>query len=180
MTFLSVPSAIGITNTTIGTTNGSFPKSWRLMEEWNLGHMTVWRTNWEEATNMDPLHSVSHYLEFQRQLAASKGSSRKPLVDVPADRQLNSLREGRAPVGLGAIDQAEMKPPGGGNSVTPLEICEVLAAASEKMNFERPDTDSLRVERIKAGLTEIAWAFLLLAGLATFGLACLLSPTFLT
>ena len=128
---------------------------------------------------MDPLHSVSYYLGFQRQLADSKGSSQKPLVDVPADQRLNSLRAGPALVGLGAIDRPEVKPPGGGNSVTPLEICEVLAAASEKMNFERPDTDSLRVERIKAGLTEIAWAFLLLVGLATFGLACLSSPTFL-
>jgi hypothetical protein len=54
------------------------------------------------------------------------------------------------------------------------------ATNMEPMNFERPDTDSLRVERIKAGLTEIAWAFLLIAGLVTFGLACLLSPTFLT
>jgi hypothetical protein len=128
---------------------------------------------------MDPLHSVSYYLEFQRQLAASKGSSQKPLVDVPAHQRLNSLRAGRALVGLGAIGRPEVKPSAGGNSVTPLEICEVLAAASEKMNFERPDADSLRVERIKAGLTEIAWAFLLLVGLATFGLAFLLSPTFL-
>jgi len=180
MTFFSVPSPIGITNTTIGTTDGPFPKSWRLLKEWNLGNMTVWRTNWEEATNMEPLYSISYYLEFQRKLAASKGSSRKPLVDVPADRHLNSPRAGQALVDLGAIDQAEMKPPGGGNSVTPPEIREVLAAASEEMNFERPDTDSLWVERIKAGLTEIAWAFLLIAGLVTFGLACLLSPTFLT
>jgi hypothetical protein len=41
------------------------------------------------------------------------------------------LRTGQALVDLGVIDQAEMKPPGGGNSVTPLEIREVLAAASE-------------------------------------------------
>ena len=94
-------------------------------------HMTVWRTNWEEATNMEPLYSVSYYLEFQRQLAASQGSSRKPSVDITADQQLNLLRTGQALVDLGVIDQAEMKPPGGGNSVTPLEIREVLAAASE-------------------------------------------------
>lgn len=31
------PSATGITNTTIGATNGPFPKSWRLF----LGNMTV-------------------------------------------------------------------------------------------------------------------------------------------
>lgn len=66
---------------------------------------------------MEPMYSVSYYVEFQRQLAASKGSSQKPLVDVPADQQLNSLRAGQALVGLGAIDQAEMKPPGGGNSL---------------------------------------------------------------
>jgi hypothetical protein len=54
------------------------------------------------------------------------------------------------------------------------------ATNMEPMNFERPDTDSLRVERIKSGLTKIAWGFLLIAGLVTFGLACLLSPTFLT
>jgi hypothetical protein len=80
---------------------------------------------------MEPLYSVSYYLEFQRQLAASQGSSRKPSVDITADQQLNLLRTGQALVDLGVIDRAEMKPPGGGNSVTPLEIREVLAAASE-------------------------------------------------
>jgi hypothetical protein len=84
--------------------------------EWDLGNMTVWRTNWEESTNMEPMNSVSYYLEFQRQLAASKGSSQKPL-GVPADQQLNLLRAGQALVGLGAIDRAEMKPPGGGDSL---------------------------------------------------------------
>ena len=34
---------------------------------------------------MEPMHSVSYDLEFQKQLPTSKGSSRKPLVDVPAD-----------------------------------------------------------------------------------------------
>jgi hypothetical protein len=41
--------------------------------------------------------------------------------------------------------------------------------ASEKMNFDWPD--SLPIERIKAGLTEIALAFVFFAGLVTFGLA---------
>jgi hypothetical protein len=49
---------------------------------------------------MEPMYRVWYYIEFQRQLAASKGSSRKPLVDVPADQQLNSLRAGQALVGL--------------------------------------------------------------------------------
>lgn len=75
---------------------------------------------------MEPMHSVWHYLEFQKQLAASKAESQKPSVDAPADKQLNSLR----------------------------------------------------IERIKTGLAEMA-LFLLFAGLVTFGLACLLSPTFL-
>jgi len=70
------------------------------------------------------MHSVSYYLEFQKQLSTSKGSSRKQVVDVPA---------------------------------------------SEKMNFDWPD--SLPIERMKAGLTEIALAFVFFAGLVTFGLA---------
>jgi hypothetical protein len=126
---------------------------------------------------MEPMYGVGYYLEFKRRLAASK--SPKPLVDVPEDQQLNSLRAGQALLGPGAIDQSEVKPPGGDNSITPLEIRDALAVASGKMNFERPDTDFLRVERIRAALTEIALAFLLIAGLVTFGLACLLSPTFL-
>jgi len=73
---------------------------------------------------MEPMHSVSYYLEFQKQLSTSKGSSRKQVVDVPA---------------------------------------------SEKMNFDWPD--SLPIERMKAGLTEIALAFVFFAGLVTFGLA---------
>ena len=30
---------------------------------------------------MEPMHSVSYYLEFQKRLSFSKGSSRKPLVE---------------------------------------------------------------------------------------------------
>jgi hypothetical protein len=54
---------------------------------------------------MEPMHSVSCYLEFQKQLSTSRGSSRKPLVDVPADQEMNSLRSRRALVGVGAIDE---------------------------------------------------------------------------
>jgi hypothetical protein len=126
---------------------------------------------------MEPMYGVGYYLEFQRRLAASK--SPKPLVDMPADQQFNSLRAGQALLGPGAIDQSKVKPPGGDNSIKPTKIRDVLPVASEEMNSERPDTDSLWVERIKEGLTEIALAFLLIAGVVTFGLACLLSPTFL-
>jgi hypothetical protein len=52
---------------------------------------------------MEPMHSVSYDLEFQKKLPTSKGSSRKPLVDVPAD-------------------EAKMKPPVGCNSIPPLDI----------------------------------------------------------
>ena len=72
---------------------------------------------------MEPVHSVL-YLKFQKHLSTSKGSSRKPLVDVPA---------------------------------------------SEKIKLDWPD--SLPIERMKAGLTEIALAFVFFAGLVTFGLA---------
>jgi hypothetical protein len=138
--------------------------------------MTVQRTNWEEATNMEPMYGVWYYIEFQKRLAASVSSER--LVDVPADQQLNSLQAGQHLLGPGTI-QSDTKPPGGGNPLTPLEIPDLLAVASKEMNLERSDTDSLRVERIKAALTKIALAFLLIAGLVTFALACLLSPTFL-
>jgi hypothetical protein len=126
---------------------------------------------------MEPMHSVSYDLEFQKQSSASEGSSRKPSVEVPADQELNLLRARQARIGVRAIDQAKMKPPAGCNSLTPLDMPDVLVEASEKMNFDWPD--SLSIERAKAGFIEIALAFLLLAGLVTFGLACLLSPTFL-
>jgi hypothetical protein len=45
-----------------------------------------------------------------------------------------------------------------------------MAEASTKMSFDWPD--SLSIERIKAGLTEIALAFVFFAGVVTFGLAC--------
>jgi hypothetical protein len=115
---------------------------------------------------MEPVYYVSYYLELQKQLAASKGSSQKPLREVPADQELNSLRPGQALVGVGAIDQAERKPSGTGNSLTPVAIHDVLAEASEKVNFDWPH--SLAIERIKAGLTEIAVAILLFAGLVAF------------
>lgn len=114
---------------------------------------------------MEPMYYVSYYLELQKQLAASKGSSQKPLREVPADQELNSLRPGQALVGIGAIDQAERKPSGTDNSLTPVAIHDVLAEA-EKVNFDWPH--SLPIERIKAGLTEIAVAILLFAGLVAF------------
>ena len=61
------------------------------------------------------------------------------------------------------LDQAEEKPSGTGNFLTPVAIHDVLAEASEKVNFDWPH--SLPIERIKAGLTEIAVAILLFAGL---------------
>jgi hypothetical protein len=115
---------------------------------------------------MEPMHSVSNYLEFQKQLAASTGSPREQLVDVLADQELNSLRAGQALVGVGVSDQVEVKPPEGGNSLTRLNIRDVLVETSEEVNFDWPD--SLAIERIKAGLIEIALALLLFAGLVTF------------
>jgi hypothetical protein len=117
---------------------------------------------------MEPIHSVSNYLEFQKRLSTSKGSSRKPLVDVAAEQELT--RSGRARVGVGAIDEAKMKPPVGCNSLSPLDIRDGSVDAPGKKNFDWPD--SLPIERIRAGLTEIALAFVFLAGLVTFGLAC--------
>jgi hypothetical protein len=115
---------------------------------------------------MEPVYSVSNYLEFQKQLSVSKGSSQKPILDVPEDQELNSLRSCQALVSVGATDQAEMKPSGGGNSLTPLDIHDVLVDASEEVNFDWPD--SLPIERIKGGLAEIALALLLFAGLVAF------------
>ena len=112
------------------------------------------------------MYYVSYYLELQKQLAASKGSSQKPLREMPADQELNSRRPGQSLVGVGAIDQAKGKPSGTGNSLTPVAVHDALAEASEKLNFDWPH--SLPIERIKAGLTEIAVAILLFAGLVAF------------
>jgi hypothetical protein len=128
---------------------------------------------------MEPMYNVSYYLQLQRRLVAAKGSSPKPLFDVAADQQSSPLRTDQDLLRRGTIDQAEMKLPGGTIPLTPLEIRDILAVASEEMNFETLDANSRRIDRIKAKLTEIAWAFLLIAGLVTFSLACLLSPTLL-
>jgi hypothetical protein len=125
---------------------------------------------------MEPVHSLSYYLELQKQLADSNGS-RKSEVDVPVDQEPNSLRSGQVPVGVERSKPAEIKPLVGGNSLTSFDLRDVLVDASEKMIFDCPD--SLPIERIKAGSSEIVLAFLLFAGLVTFGLACILSPTFL-
>jgi hypothetical protein len=69
--------------------------------------LSVWRRENTRSTNTEsksliniqnmkfepqgsPMHSVSYYLEFQKQLSISKGSSGKRLVDVPAEQELNS------------------------------------------------------------------------------------------
>ncbi len=119
---------------------------------------------------MEPTHSVSNYLEFKKQLSTSKRSSRKPIVHLPVNEELNSLRSGRALVGVVAIDEAKRKPSAGCNSPPPLDSRDVLVEASEKMNCGWPDL--LPIERAKAGLTEIALAFVFFAGVVTFGLAC--------
>jgi hypothetical protein len=109
---------------------------------------------------------VLYYLELQKQLAVSKGSSQKPLLDAPPDQEPNSLRPGQVLVGVGAIDQAETKPPGGGIRLKPFTIHDVLVEDREEMNFDCPH--SLQIERIKTGLTEIALAVLLFGGLVAF------------
>jgi hypothetical protein len=96
-------------------------------------------------------------------LESWKGSSQKPLLDVPADQDLYSLRRGQALVCLRAIDQAERKPSGAGNSITPIAIHDVLAESSKKGNFDWPHSQP--IERIKAGLTEIDVAILLFLAL---------------
>jgi hypothetical protein len=91
-------------------------------------------------------------LELQKQLAASKGSSQKPLLDVPADQELNSLRPGQALVGLGAIDQAKMKPSGGGNPLTPLGVHEVLVEARQNAPRKGIIETSITAIETKIGL----------------------------
>ena len=115
---------------------------------------------------MEPMYYVSYYLELQKQLAASKGSFQKPLFDMAADQERNSLRPDQTPVDASAIDQAEMKPSRGDNSLTPLDTHDILIEVSEEMNFDWPH--SLPIERIKAGLTETALAILLFVGLVAF------------
>jgi hypothetical protein len=132
---------------------------------------------------MEPMYSVWYYLEAQRQLAASKGSARERLVDIPADQELNLLRAGQAPVDVRASDQAKTKPPEGGNSLIRLNNGDVLLTASEEMDFEWFDPLTIHgtpMHRAKARLVAIALVFLLSLALVTFGLACLLSPTFLS
>ena len=107
---------------------------------------------------------VLYYLELQKQLAASKRSSQKPLLDAPRDQDLNSRRPGQVLVGVGAMDQAETKPLGG--TLKPITIHEVLVEDGEEMNFDWPR--SPQIERIKTGLTEIALAVLLFVGLVAF------------
>ena len=85
---------------------------------------------------------------------------------MAADQKRNSLRPDQTPVDASAIDQAEMKPSRGDNSLTPLDNHDILIEVSEEMNFDWPH--SLPIERIKAGLTEIALAVLLFVGLVAF------------
>ena len=125
-------------------------------------------SNWgHDYGNWDRERSVPKILASIRNMRNTLSSlsryAQKPALDVPADQELNSLRPGQALVGAEAIDQAEEKPSGTGNFLTPVAIHDVLAEASEKVNFDWPH--SLPIERIKAGLTEIAVAILLFAGL---------------
>ena len=127
---------------------------------------------------MEPMHSVWHYLEIQKQLTAFKRSSGDPLVDVPGDQGPNSVRSGLDLVGGRASGQIEMRAPQGSNSLSQLSSRDVLVRLSEEMHSALPDSRPTR--RIKAELIEIALGFLLFAALIAFGLTCLLSPTFLT
>jgi hypothetical protein len=60
---------------------------------------------------MEPVYYVSYYLELQKQLAASKGSSQKPLLEVPADQELKSLRPGQA-IKLWSVLEQSIRPRG--------------------------------------------------------------------
>ena len=52
------------------------------------------------------------------------------------------------------------------DSAAPNDLDRALAEAAEEMDFDWPEF--LPMERIKAGITEIALGFLLLAGLVAF------------
>ena len=53
-----------------------------------------------------------------------------------------------------------------------------FAGASEERGFDWPEPAPIK--KMRALLVEVALAFVLFAALVTFGLACFLSPTFLT
>lgn len=55
---------------------------------------------------------------------------------------------------------------------------EPLVGDQKEVNFLRPHAKPIK--RIKVGVTDIALAILSFAALVTLGLACFLSPTFLT
>jgi len=63
-------------------------------------------------------------------------------------------------------------------SSTPLDNTAGPTRDLDEMGFDWPD--SMSIERIKAVATEIGMALLVVAVVAAFGLACLLSPTFLS
>ena len=94
---------------------------------------------------MEPTQSILYYLEHRNRLRALDGSlPSNPAADISVDEEQESHQSSYA---LLAIDEATIVP------VT-------------KGKFDRPD--SLRADRIKAGLVEILLGFLLFAGLVAF------------
>ena len=94
---------------------------------------------------MEPVYYVSYYLESQKQLAASKGSSQKPLLDVPADQELNSLRPGQALVGvavagLDKLLDGDGRDGGGGDEVDHrLRLADIGGFDIEARRLERAE-----------------------------------------
>jgi hypothetical protein len=94
---------------------------------------------------MEPTQSILYYLEHRNRLRVLDGSFPwNPAADTSVDEERESHQSSCAPVG---IDEATLAP------VT-------------NRKFDRPN--SLRAERIKAGLVEILIGCLLFAGVVAF------------
>jgi hypothetical protein len=130
---------------------------------------------------MEPVSSLSYYLELQKQMSYLLKIS--PEYDAEQrpyqSATLWQSAEESAPAGCTRnVEVASTQSRGDGDMVEQITLQRALVEMAEETRFDWPEF--LPVERVKAGLAEAAVGLLLLAGLIAVGSLFILSPTFLS
>ena len=130
---------------------------------------------------MEPISSLSYYLELQKQMSYSmKRSSENCDEQLPGkpERLLPSVEEAQPAGDSASAELPASQSRGDGNLAAQIACQWALVEMAEETRFDWPEF--LPVERIEAGLTEVALGVLLLAGLIAVESLFILSPTFLS
>ena len=121
---------------------------------------------------MEPVLSMSYYLEVQRRMSAEL--FQQPHYQSPTGKYQRPSANDSSPDRWESVDDWIMQTPDE-DEVSTINQQKALVDAAEEMKFDWPEL--LPVERIQEGLTELALWLFLAVGVVTAGGLCFLAIT---